>query len=66
MSVQDMTGFREFKVPHFAGKQRQEQHLLKNEFLSEDGILALPRVRLSNLDVVQVDVTVGVGEMLHW
>lgn len=40
-------------------------NLLKNELFSEDGILPLPRVRLSHLDAVQVDVTVGVGEILH-
>lgn len=38
---------------------------LKDELLGEDGILPLPRVRLSHLDAVQVDVTVGVGEILH-
>lgn len=39
--------------------------LLKVELLSEDGILPLPRVRLSHLHTVQVDVTVRVGEVLH-
>lgn len=39
---------------------------LKDELLSEDGVLPLPRVRLSHLDAVQVDITVGVGKILHW
>lgn len=39
---------------------------LKDELLSEDRILSLSRVRLSHLDTVQVDVTVRVGEILHW
>lgn len=39
---------------------------LKDELLSEDGVLSLPWVRLGHLDTVQVDVTVGVGEILHW
>ena len=38
---------------------------LKDKLLSEDGVLSLPVVRLSHLDTVQVDVTVGVGEILH-
>lgn len=38
---------------------------LKNELLSEDRVLPLPRVRLSHLDAVKVDVTVGVCEILH-
>lgn len=40
--------------------------LLKYELLSKDGVLPLPVVRLSHLDAIQVDVTVGVGEILHW
>ena len=40
-------------------------NLLKNELLSEDGVLPLPWVRLSHLDTVQVDVTVGVCEILR-
>lgn len=39
---------------------------LKDELLSEDGVLSLPRVCLSHLDTVQVDVTVGIGKILHW
>lgn len=37
---------------------------LEDEFLGEDRVLALPGVRLGHLDTVQVDVTVGVGEIL--
>lgn len=40
--------------------------LLKDEFLSENGVLALPGVRLGHLDTVQVDVTVGIGKILDW
>lgn len=39
---------------------------LKDEFLCENGVLALPGVRLGHLDTVQVDVTVGIGEILDW
>lgn len=39
---------------------------LEDELLGEDGVLALPRVRLGHLDAVQVDVTVGAGEILGW
>lgn len=39
---------------------------LKDEFLSKNGVLALPRVRLGHLDTVQVDVTVGIGKILDW
>lgn len=38
---------------------------LKDELLCEDGVLPLPGVRFSHLDAVQVDVTVGVCEILH-
>lgn len=38
---------------------------LKNELLCEDGVRPLPWVRFGHLDVVQVDVTVRVGEILH-
>lgn len=39
---------------------------LKDEFLGENGVLALPGVRLGHLDTVQVDVTVGTGKILDW
>lgn len=39
---------------------------LKDEFLGENGVLALPWVRLGYLDTVQVDVTVGIGKILDW
>lgn len=39
---------------------------LKDELLCEDGVLPLPRVCFGHLDAVQVDVTVGIGEILHW
>ena len=39
---------------------------LKDKLLCEDWVLPLPRVCFSHLDAVQVDVTVGVGEILHW
>ena len=38
---------------------------LEDELLREDGVLPLPGVRFSHLDAVQVDVTVGVCEILH-
>lgn len=37
---------------------------LEDELLGEHGVLALPGVRLGHLDTVQVDVTVGAGEIL--
>lgn len=39
---------------------------LKDKLLSEDGVLPLPWVSLSHLDTVQVDVAVGIGEILPW
>lgn len=42
----------------------KNKHLLKVEFLSEDRILSFSWVCLSNLDTVQVDITVGIGEIL--
>lgn len=39
---------------------------LKDELLGEDGVLSLPRVCLGHLNTVQVDVTVGIGEILGW
>lgn len=39
---------------------------LEDEFLGENRVLALPGVRLGHLDTVQVDVTVGTGEILDW
>lgn len=39
--------------------------ILKDKLFSEDGILSLSGMRLSHLHAVQVDVTVGVGEVLH-
>ena len=47
-------------------KKKQAQYSLKDEFFCEDRILPFPWVCLSNLDAVKVDVTEGVGEMLHW
>lgn len=43
----------------------EEKDLLKDELLSENRVLSLPWVRFSNLDTVQVDVTVGISEVLH-
>lgn len=40
-------------------------HLLEVELLGEDGILPFSWMRLGNLDVVQVDVAVRVGKILH-
>lgn len=39
---------------------------LKDELLGKDGVLSLPRVCLGHLNTVQVDVTVGIGEILGW
>lgn len=39
---------------------------LKDELFGEDGVLSLPRVCLSHLDTVQVDITIGIGKILHW
>ena len=42
------------------------QHSLKDELLCEDRVLPLSWVRLGYLNTVQVDVTVRIGEVLHW
>lgn len=39
---------------------------LKDELLGKDGVLSLPWVCLGHLNTVQVDVTVGIGEILGW
>lgn len=64
--VAEMTKDFFMQLSRQTGESRCVTDLLEDEFLSENGVLALPGVRLGHLDTIQVDVTVGTGEILDW